>query len=152
MTRAIGVAGYVVLLASGYAYNLTFVQLGLTAFGRDRIGLSDAGVAVAMGGLAIATCGVALTAGWRMRGWSLRPKLRAAALAIAVQTALTASIGVVTTPVAFAGLACDRRACAGPRNPVDVRAGQRPRPGHDARLGGCGDHSGGVWRLDRDPG
>ncbi len=103
MTGAIGVAGYVVLLASGYAYNLTFVQLGLTAFGRDRIGLSDVGVAVAMGGLAVATCAVALTAGLRMRGWSLRPKLRAAAFAVVVQTALTACIGNVTTPVAFAG-------------------------------------------------
>ena len=103
MTGAIGVAGYVVLLASGYAYNLTFVQLGLTAFGRDPIGLSDVGVAVAMGGLAVTTCAVALTAGWRMRGWSLRPKLRAAAFAVVVQTALTACIGNVTTPVAFAG-------------------------------------------------
>lgn len=103
MTGAIGFVGYVVLLASGYAYNLTFVQLGLTSFGHDRIGLSDAGVAAAMGGLAVATCAVALAAGWRMRGWRLRAKLRAAAIAIVVQTALTAGIGSVTTPVAFAG-------------------------------------------------
>ncbi len=47
----IGVAGYTVLLAAGYAYNLTFVQLGLSALAAGPVGLTEHEVAVAMAGL-----------------------------------------------------------------------------------------------------
>jgi hypothetical protein len=103
MTSRIALAGYVGLLAAGYAYNLTFVQLGLTALGRDGLGLAEAHVAAAMGGLAIGTCLVALAVGWMISGWRLRGKLTVAAGAVTAQTALTAVVALVATPLAFTG-------------------------------------------------
>lgn len=102
LTTAAGVAGYVGLMAAGYAYNLTFVQLGVTSLARDRVGLDPLGVTVAMGGLAVVTCVVALLAGWSMRGWPARRKIGVAAVAVTVQTVLTALVGLLESPAAFA--------------------------------------------------
>ncbi len=77
------------MLAAGYAYNLTFVQLGLSAFARDRVALSDAGTAVAMGGLAVGTTLAALVTGVVLAGAGFRVKLRVAAVAVGAQSALT---------------------------------------------------------------
>lgn len=90
-----GVIGYVLLMAAGYAYNLTFVQLGIAALARDRLGLADDTTAVAMGALAVITCAVALTTGWAMAGWSFRRKVAVAAVAVGAQTALTWATGLV---------------------------------------------------------
>jgi len=101
LTSLLGTAGYAALMAAGYAYNLTFVQLGLTGLGRDRLALPEGTVAVAMGGLAIGTCLVALATGWRMRGWRMRGKLRVAAVALTGQTVLTMLVGWISTPLAL---------------------------------------------------
>ena len=98
---AIGVIGYVALLAAGYAYNLTFVQLGLSALASGPVGLSEAGTALAMAALAAVTCLVALIAGTQLRGASFRAKLRATTLVVAVQTVLTAVVPAVDGPVTF---------------------------------------------------
>ena len=80
LTTLAGAVGYVGLMAAGYAYNLTFIQLGLTTLGREHLAMADDRVALAMAGLAIGTSIVAVVAGWLMRGWSARPKLAGAAV------------------------------------------------------------------------
>ena len=97
----IGVAGYTVLLAAGYAYNLTFVQLGLSALAAGPVGLTEHEVAVAMAGLALLTCLSAIAAGLRLRGATFRTKLRVTALVVAVQTVLTAFVPAIDGPGAF---------------------------------------------------
>lgn len=88
-----GVAVFVALMAAGYAYNVTFVQLGVTDLGRRLLGLSDARVAAAMAVLALVTAGVAVVVGVAMGragvGRDLRRKLRIATLVVAGQTLLT---------------------------------------------------------------
>lgn len=97
----IGVLGYVALLAAGYAYNLTFIQLGLSALASGPVGLSEAGTALAMAALAAVTCLVALLAGMQLRGADFRTKLRITTLVVAAQTILTAAIPAVDGPAAF---------------------------------------------------
>ncbi len=93
--------GYVALLAAGYAYNLTFVQLGLSALTAGPAGLSEAETALAMAGLALVTCSVALAAGMQLRGAGFRAKLRITAMVVAIQTVLTASVPAIDGPTAF---------------------------------------------------
>jgi hypothetical protein len=100
--RWLGAGGYTAMLAAGYAYNLTFVQLGLSDLATATVGLSEGQAAMAMAVLALATCGVALLAGWRLRGASLRMKLAVAAGVVAAQTGLTALTPFIETPGAFA--------------------------------------------------
>ena len=101
LASVIGVLGYVALLAAGYAYNLTFVQLGLSALASGPVGLSEAGTALAMAALAAVTCLVALVVGMKLRGAGFRTKLRITALVVAVQTVLTAIVPAVDSPAAF---------------------------------------------------
>jgi hypothetical protein len=61
--RPIGMAFFVVVMAVGYYYNVTFVQLGLTDLGGRILGLERHVVAGHMAVLAITTCGAALAAG-----------------------------------------------------------------------------------------
>ncbi|MEX1343076.1 MAG: MFS transporter [Candidatus Limnocylindrales bacterium] len=93
--------GYISLLAAGYAYNLTFVQLGLSALAGGPVGLSETEVASAMAGLALVTCLGAIGAGLRLRGASFRTKLRLTALVVAAQTLLTAFVPAIDGPAVF---------------------------------------------------
>lgn len=88
-----GVAAFVALMAVGYTYNLTFVQLGLKDLGERVLGLPAPRVAAAMAFLAIVTGAVAVAVGVAMArhpvGRGLRTKARAAFWVVAVQTLLT---------------------------------------------------------------
>src|SRR5690606_37743300 len=90
-------AGYLLfigMMAVGYFYNVTFVQLGLKDLGERVLALSPAAVAQQMALLALLTCGVALLVGWRMQrhGASipLLQKLQLAVGVVLMQTILTA--------------------------------------------------------------
>lgn len=91
------VAGYLLftgMMAIGYFYNVTFVQLGLKDLGERVLALAPTAVAQHMAVLALLTCIVALAAGWAMtrRGWGigLHARLALALGVILAQTALTA--------------------------------------------------------------
>ena len=86
------------LLAGGYIYNLTLVQLGLPDFATRVLGLGRPDVAWMMAGLAVVTAASAIGMAVLMlrRRWTtLRPKLRLAALSAAGQALLTALLGTV---------------------------------------------------------
>jgi len=104
-TVAAGVATFVLLMAAGYAYNVTFVQLGVTDLGRRLLGLSDGRVAAAMALMAVVTAALAVAVGvWMGRagvGRDLRRKLRIATVVVAGQTVLTALAPVVPNEGAF---------------------------------------------------
>ncbi len=109
---------FVGMLATGYLYNLTFVQLGLPDLGTRVVGLSEARVAGAMAALALLTCLVALGCGWTMqrRGWSadLLVKLRLALAVVIAQTALTAlALGVRSEGAFWAWIAAASLALGG---------------------------------------
>jgi len=93
-----GVAMLVGLLAGGYIYNLTLVQIGLPDIATRVLGLDRPGVAWMMAGLAVVTAVSAMTAAvlmLRLRWTSLRPKLRLAALSATGQALLTTLLGTV---------------------------------------------------------
>jgi MFS family permease len=104
-TTLAGVATFVALMGAGYAYNVTFVQLGVTDLGRRIVGLDDRAVAGAMEVLALVTAGVALALGFAMvragRVRGLRSKLRLTALAVAVQTLATFVAPLVASHAAY---------------------------------------------------
>lgn len=90
------VFGYVLfigMMAAGYYYNITFVQLGLIDLGERVIGLGQARVAQSMALLALVACLMALGIGALMqrrpRLRSLRTRLQATFFVILVQTTLT---------------------------------------------------------------
>jgi len=102
------VAGYLLfigMMAVGYFYNVTFVQLGLKDLGERVLSLPPATVAQQMAVLALLTCVVALVTGHGMQrsGWSRRflLKLQLALVVVAVQTVLTAVAPLLRSPVAF---------------------------------------------------
>ena len=102
---AAGIAVFVAFMAAGYAYNVTFVQLGVTDLGRRLVGLDDAQVAGAMAMLAIVTAAVAVAVGvWMGRagvGRDLVRKLRIATVVVAGQTVLTVLAPLVASEGAF---------------------------------------------------
>jgi hypothetical protein len=61
LPRLLGFTLFVGMMAAGYYYNLTFVQLGLEDFGTRWLGLSEAAVARDMALLAIYTRAVGHT-------------------------------------------------------------------------------------------
>lgn len=89
-----GYVFFVGLLATGYYYNVTFIQLGLVDLGRERVGMSEAEVAINMAALALFTAMIAVSFGIVMtrRGWSgsFSMKLRVVFGVVALQTVLTA--------------------------------------------------------------
>ena len=101
--RIIGYAFYVVLIAAGYYYNLTFVQLGLLDLGVRRVGSKDQDVAVVMGLFAVTAFVMAVLVGRVMdrtgASTRLRLKLRMLFAVVALQTLLTIVIGLVETPI-----------------------------------------------------
>ncbi|UCH61479.1 MAG: hypothetical protein JSV61_08350 [Anaerolineales bacterium] len=98
---------FVAMLATGYYYNLTFIQLGLYDLGTRRVGMSKPEVAQMMAYLALVTCLVALLVGYLMmkRGWSRQftTKLRLAFSVVVLQTVLTLVAVQVHTPNSFLG-------------------------------------------------
>jgi MFS family permease len=95
------------MMATGYYYNLTFIQFGLLDLGTRLIGMTDAGVAADMAYLALITSLTALLVGYGMKryGWThdLRPKLKMAFCVVLAQTALTAVAPLLRSPQAFLG-------------------------------------------------
>jgi MFS family permease len=86
------VAGYLLyvgLMAGGYYYNVTFVQLGVLDLGTRLVGLSRPAVSMAMAGLALVTAGVAVATGlWMDRSGTSRDlfaRLRVTFAVVAVQ-------------------------------------------------------------------
>lgn len=76
--RLFGLVLFIGMMASGYYYNLTFIQLGLEDFGTRLLGLRASAVARDMALLALLTCIIAIASGWWMqkRGWGRRFKLK----------------------------------------------------------------------------
>lgn len=102
------VFGYVLfvgMMAVGYYYNITFVQLGLVDLGTRVVGMTEQGVAMAMAYLALLTTVIALASGVWMtkRGWSARfvAKLRLAFAVVVAQAVLTAVAPMIRTEGAF---------------------------------------------------
>ncbi|MGD8621588.1 MAG: hypothetical protein PVH60_06540, partial [Anaerolineales bacterium] len=100
--RWISVAGYplfIGMMAVGYYYNITLVQLGLVDLGQRVLGMSQASVANHMAGFALLTCMVAIGYGWRMRtsGMSMQfqKKMLMAFFIILIQTLLTSALALV---------------------------------------------------------
>ena len=89
-----GYAFFIGMMATGYYYNLTYVQLGLFDLGTRVIGLSEAEVARDVGIFALITCAAALAFGTLMQrsGWSanFHVKLRLAFFVALTQSVLTA--------------------------------------------------------------
>jgi MFS family permease len=105
LTRPAGTLLFVGMMALGYYYNVTFVQIGLTDLGRTRLGLPPDAVATVMAVLALVTSLVAVVVGlWLRRiggGRDLVQLLRLAAGVVVVQTVLTALTPLVATPAAY---------------------------------------------------
>lgn len=102
------VLGYLLfigMMAAGYYYNVTFVQLGLIDLGERLIGLDEARVAQAMAMLAVVACVVALATGALMQRRPalrrLRTRLEIIFFVILVQTLLTLVAPLVRTEAAF---------------------------------------------------
>jgi MFS family permease len=93
------------MMAAGYYYNLTFVQLGLEDFGTRWLGLSEASVARDMALLALLTCGIALIFGWwmKLQGWGFqfRKKLQVSLGVVVTQTFLTTVLPAVHNEAGF---------------------------------------------------
>ena len=89
----VGYVLFVVLMAAGYYYNITFVQLGLIDLGVRLVGMTRTEVSTWMAGLALLTFATAIAAGVTMdrRNWStdLRTKLRLLFAVVVVQFGLT---------------------------------------------------------------
>jgi MFS family permease len=96
---------FISMLAAGYYYNLTFVQLGLVDLGTRVVGMSETDVARNMAMLAGVTCVVALSLGFSMQwlGWSTSfiAKLRIVFFVILLQTVLTAVAPAIRTDTGF---------------------------------------------------
>ncbi|QLG50614.1 MFS transporter [Natrinema halophilum] len=92
---------YVSALTAGYYYNLTFVQLGLTDLGTQKIGMPPGDVSIVMAILALLTLVAAVVSGVLMdrRGWStdLYVKFRLLFLIVLTQLILTVAAPHVST-------------------------------------------------------
>lgn len=102
---AAGAGLFVGMMATGYYYNVTFVQLGLLDLGTRHLGISPGRVTMLMALFALVTCVASLLAAAVMPrlGWStaMLPKLRVAALVAAAQAALTFGSAWVRSEAAF---------------------------------------------------
>jgi MFS family permease len=100
-----GYALFTGMMAIGYFYNVTFIQLGLKDLGERVLALPATSVAQQMALLALLTCVTALLFGLTMqrRGWGalLLLKLQLALGVILLQTALTAVAPYMNSQPAF---------------------------------------------------
>ncbi|MDL1945040.1 hypothetical protein FBQ99_22215 [Chloroflexi bacterium CFX2] len=105
LPRLFGFLLFVGMMAAGYYYNLTFVQLGLEDFGTSVLGLSAQAVARDMALLALMTCFIAIAFGWWMQrlGWgrNFRLKLRLSFGVVLVQALLTFICPMVSNETGF---------------------------------------------------
>ena len=96
---------FIGMMASGYYYNLTFVQLGLEDFGMSKLGFDGQAVARHMALLALMTCLIAIAFGWWMQrrkwGRNFHLKLRLSFGVVLTQTVLTLVCAWITTEAAF---------------------------------------------------
>jgi len=103
--RGFGYALFAGMMATGYYYNVTFIQLGLLDIGGRVLGMSQSTVARDMGLLAVITSLVALAVGHVMvrRGWSraFYLKLRIACVVIVFQTLLSAATVLIRDTQGF---------------------------------------------------
>jgi MFS family permease len=103
----LGYGLFVSVLAAGYYYNLTFVQLGLIDLGTRVVGLSRGQVSLWMAVLALVAFTVALVTGVMLdrSGVSrdLRAKLRLLWVVVVCQLALTLSAPLLRTGLQFGG-------------------------------------------------
>ncbi len=103
--RLFGYILFIGMMAAGYYYNLTFVQLGLEDFGTRLLGLSPSAVARDMACLALLTCLIAIAFGWwiQKQGWGrrFRVKLRLSFGVVLAQILLTFICPFVTGEPGF---------------------------------------------------
>jgi len=96
---------FIGMMAMGYYYNVTFIQLGLIDLGERRLGLSESAVAAYMAALALVTCVVALVTGFLLQRRpplrSLHARLRLVFTVVVVQTVLTAVATLVNSQLLF---------------------------------------------------
>lgn len=108
---------FVGMMAAGYYYNLTFVQLGLEDFGSRILGLPGSVVARDMAFLAVFTCLFALAFGFWSRRRELykrfQQKLKIAFGVVLAQMALTLLLPLVGSEAAFLGWLCLASAALG---------------------------------------
>ncbi len=101
----LGYGLFIGMMATGYYYNLTFVQFGLLDLGTRLVGMTRQQVSMNMAYLALITSVTAIVFGlWMMRrGWSrdFRFKLRCAFAVVLAQTILTALAPVIRSEAAF---------------------------------------------------
>ena len=104
-TAIFGYFFFIGMMATGYYYNVTFIQLGLVDLGTRLVGMSRGEVAGNMAFLAALTCAVALGFGTLMkrRGWSqdFLVKLRLAFGVVLVQTLLTAAAPAIRSQATY---------------------------------------------------
>jgi MFS family permease len=111
-STTLGFVVYVAILTAAYYYSLTFVQLGLTEIGAERVGLSRELVAAAMGVLAVTTLTTTLVSGRLMDrlGWGtdIERKFRVLLAVLLGQLVVTYGVTEVSSfPQFLAGiLAC----------------------------------------------
>lgn len=101
-----GAAFFIGMMAVGYYYNITLVQLGLVDLGQRVLGLSKVSVANYMAGFAILTCVVAISFGWWMKisklSLQFQKKLVLALAVVLAQTALTFALSLITGAGSYA--------------------------------------------------
>ncbi len=104
-SKIFGQLFFIAMMAAGYFYNVTFIQLGLTDLGRRIIGLSAQRVAEGMGVLALLALIVALAFGYRLQksehGSNFPFKLKILFGVVLGQTLLTALASLVYTQFLF---------------------------------------------------
>ena len=92
---------YISVLTAAYYYNVTFIELGVTAAGEDRLGLSVGLVGVAMGLLAVATLTTTLVSGYLMDrfrlGRATQTKFRVLFGVLFLQTGVTYALRAVSS-------------------------------------------------------
>lgn len=95
---------FVALMAAGYYYNVTFVQLGVLDLGTRLVGLSRAATAAGMGALALLVAVVAVAVGVALdrRRADLYAKLRLLLAVVVLQLVLTPVAPRVSTRAGFA--------------------------------------------------
>jgi MFS family permease len=105
MVSAFGLIFFIGMMAIGYFYNLTFVQLGLIDLGERILGLNRQDVSNYLALLALLTSSVAIGFGWlfNRHGWGkdLILRLRIAFLVILIQTVLTFAAGWIQSETAY---------------------------------------------------
>ncbi len=104
-TKLFGQSFFIGMMAAGYFYNVTFIQLGLTDLGRRVVGMNELQVAEGMGLLALLALVIALAFGYAMQksghSTNFLLKLRILFGVVLAQTLLTGAAALVHSASAF---------------------------------------------------